>query len=129
MANDMHPDAWAHVASFCADRDFCALREVVRLPSDARRRRRASAKVIELHYTQRYRQPRRCIVPYCDRYAIRHMYWLTERVYVPTLPYCLRHCTLLRLVERFNFLCVDENNQVQFLGSGTPFVLGLPPAA
>ena len=122
-------DVLQHIASYCDDTDFCALRLAVRgLPNDVHRSMRASARTISHFHEQWLRRPTPCLIPYCGDYAIRHVYWLSQQVYVPMLPYCLRHCALLRIIDTYDLLCVDEHNRVRFIGNGAQFVLGLPPA-
>lgn len=126
----MCSDTWECVASFCDDDTFCNLRRVVRLPWELGRSvRRAKGDVDAClrRASCASHGPRSCAIPYCHQYAVRHVLWISENSYVPWLPYCLRHCVLVGMIQKYDLLCIDEINRVHFVGASTPIVLGLPP--
>ena len=75
---ELCPDLWGHISSYCDDATFCALRCVLRgLPHEPRRARRSVTRrlSVKIHETACDDRPRSCAIPYCYHYAIRHVLW------------------------------------------------------
>ena len=127
MICDLIDDVLVIISSFLDDESLYALCCTVRINAVTLRERkmrvlrsRATAMMTRRAHITRY-----CNIPGCSMRCITHVIWIRDSVYIPFLPYCLRHCVLLDLIRMPHFICVTDYKCVTFYGDTMSTLLGI----